>query len=51
MPQPDTDATPQVATVEQPAPEARGLIVRLRKVFTLTDAQAQTLAQIKFPCC
>ena len=48
---PDTGATPQTATAEQPVPEARGLIARLRKVFTLTDAQAQTLAQIKFPCC
>lgn len=32
-------------------PEARSLIARLRKAFSITDAQAQTLAQIKFPCC
>ncbi|MCT4578877.1 hypothetical protein [Donghicola sp.] len=51
MPKTDICATSQPQTTERPKPEALGLLARLRKVFSMTDAQAQTLAQIKFPCC
>lgn len=39
-------------TAVSPAPYRRlSLLMRLRKQFALTPAQAETLARVKFPCC